>query len=109
MKLSELNLLTEDEVNERLEQLRGPRVSQESLDDLIVDVTFFEYENAIACAIKLRNGFKVLGEFSAGAANHDPDIGRYFAFKSAKAKIWPFEGYLLRNNEYVKETSIGQP
>lgn len=49
------------------------------------------------CVLVLRNGFTVTGESAcASPENFDPQIGRDIAFKNAREKIWPLEGYLLK-------------
>ena len=43
------------------------------------------------------NGFVVTGESAcASPENFDPEIGRKIARQNAVAKIWPLEGYLLK-------------
>ena len=45
----------------------------------------------------LENGFIVTGESAcASPENFDPEIGRKIARQNAVAKIWPLEGYLLK-------------
>ncbi|MGE0671968.1 MAG: Gp49 family protein [Methylibium sp.] len=49
------------------------------------------------CVLVLRNGFTVTGESAvASPENFDADIGRKVARQNAVQKIWPLEGYLLR-------------
>ena len=49
------------------------------------------------CTLVLRNGFTVTGESAcASAENFDEAIGRKIARQNAVAKIWPLEGYLLK-------------
>lgn len=49
------------------------------------------------CVIVLRNGFTVSGESAcASPENFDAEIGRKIARQNAVAKIWPLEGYLLK-------------
>lgn len=49
------------------------------------------------CVLVLRNGFTVTGESAcASPANFNADIGRKVARQNAEAKIWPLEGYLLK-------------
>lgn len=53
------------------------------------------------CCLTLVNGFTVTGE----AACADPDnfkerTGQHYARKDAMRKIWPLEGYLLRQRLY---------
>lgn len=49
------------------------------------------------CVLVLRNGFTVSGESAcASPENFDADIGRKIARQNAVQKLWPLEGYLLR-------------
>lgn len=49
------------------------------------------------CVLVLRNGFTVTGESAcASPQNFDAEIGRKIARQNAVAKIWPLEGYLLK-------------
>ena len=50
------------------------------------------------CVLVLRNGFTVTGESAcASPENFNAEIGRKIAYENAKQKIWPLEGYVLRN------------
>ncbi|HCD4414278.1 TPA: Gp49 family protein [Salmonella enterica subsp. enterica serovar Oslo] len=49
------------------------------------------------CVLVLKNGFTVTGESAcASPENFDAEIGRKVARKKALEKIWPLEGYLLK-------------
>lgn len=49
------------------------------------------------CVLVLRNGFTVTGESAcASPENFDAEIGRKIARQNAVQKLWPLEGYLLR-------------
>lgn len=49
------------------------------------------------CVLVLENGFTVTGQSApASATNFDPELGRKIARADAVNKIWPLEGYLLR-------------
>lgn len=49
------------------------------------------------CVLVLRNGFMVTGESAcASPENFDAEIGRKIARDNATKKIWPLEGYLLK-------------
>ncbi|GHM31555.1 hypothetical protein ECZU45_53420 [Escherichia coli] len=49
------------------------------------------------CVLVLCNGFIVTGESAcASPENFDAEIGRKVARKNAIEKIWPLEGYLLK-------------
>lgn len=49
------------------------------------------------CVLVLENGFTVTGESAcASPENFDAEIGRKIAYENARQKIWPLEGYLLK-------------
>lgn len=49
------------------------------------------------CVLVLQNGFTVTGESAcASPENFDPEIGHMIARQNAVQKIWPLEGYLLK-------------
>ena len=49
------------------------------------------------CVLVLKNGFTVTGESAcASPDNFDAEIGRKIARDNAVQKIWPLEGYLLK-------------
>jgi len=49
------------------------------------------------CVLALDNGFTVTGESAcASPENFDAELGRKIARQNAMQKIWPLEGYLLR-------------
>ena len=53
------------------------------------------------CVIVLKNGFTVTGESAcASPENFNEEIGRKIAYDNAKNKIWPLEGYLLKEQLY---------
>lgn len=74
-----------------------------ALVDLEAKVESVEYLNPQSsplltiAVVKTKNGFVVTGESaSADPANHNEELGRKFAYEAAVRKLWPLEGYLLR-------------
>jgi hypothetical protein len=62
------------------------------------------------CVLVLRNGFTVTGESAcASPENFDAEIGRKIARTNAVAKIWPLEGYLLKEHLYRSSCAFGAP
>jgi len=79
--------------------LNAPRLSPEKIDAVIVgeDYHVFPGTTLTVCCLKLRNGFNVTGESAAASPeNFNEEIGRKIARSNARDKIWPLEGYLLR-------------
>jgi hypothetical protein len=68
------------------------------------------------CVLILRNGFTVTGESACvSPENFDAEIGRQVARENAINKIWPLEGYLLKQrlhervlNERVREQVVAE-
>lgn len=75
-------------------------VTMERLEALVVAEEYLRPSIAptlTICVLKLSNGFSVRGESAcADPAAFDEAIGRDFARRDAIQKIWPLEGYLLR-------------
>jgi hypothetical protein len=80
--------------------LNAPRLSPEKIDATIVSEAYhvFPGTTMTVCALKLRNGFVVIGESAAASPeNFDAAIGQRIARDNARQKIWALEGYLLRD------------
>lgn len=76
-----------------------PRVTPYMINSVIKDVDYYVFPNTqlTVCCITLNNGFTVTGESAcASPENFDKETGEKLAFISAKNKIWPLEGYLLK-------------
>ena len=56
------------------------------------------------CIIVLQNGFKVEGTSACvDPSSYDKALGEKFAFENAFEKIWPLEGYLLKEQMYQEQ------
>lgn len=103
----------DDDAIEREIQAKGktaPRLTPDSINDVISSEVSFVVGDVIKdcpisestklltiCVLTLRNGFTVTGESAcASPENFDAEIGRKVARQNAVAKIWPLEGYLLK-------------
>ena len=108
--------------------LTAPRITPQRIEEVIEDVQYLTagdgaygyqtreetvdvatYPSALDlltfCVITLKNGFTVTGESArASPENFNEEIGRKIAYDNAKNKIWPLEGYLLKEQLY-KEVS----
>lgn len=110
-----------DESIEQEIQRKGktaPRVTPADIEAAIVDEAYFTAQDGVYgatvqtgatrqyiaghqlltfCVLTLRNGFTVTGESAcASPENFDAEIGRKVARQNAVQKIWPLEGYLLK-------------
>jgi hypothetical protein len=75
-------------------------VTMDHLESLVVEEEYLRPESAptlTICVLKVANGFSVRGESAcADPAAYDEAKGREFARRDAIQKLWPLEGYLLR-------------
>ena len=99
--------------------LTAPRITPQHIEDVIASEHYFTAENGVIgregaegspravyetslclltfCVLVLRNGFTVTGESAcASPENFDAELGRKIARQNAVNKIWPLEGYLLK-------------
>ncbi|MGV1912076.1 hypothetical protein GOZ83_19700 [Agrobacterium vitis] len=80
--------------------LNAPRLTPAKIDAQIASEAYYVFPGTTLtiCALTLENGFIVTGESAAASPeNFDEEIGRKIARENARAKIWAFEGYTLRN------------
>lgn len=96
----------------------APRVTQQMLDDNIIETHFLNIGHSIVmagngdgedfchesldlltfCVVVLQNGFTVTGQSAcASPDNYNKDIGERLALADAKNKIWALMGYELRS------------
>lgn len=112
--------------------LTAPRVTPEHIERAIASEVYFTADEGVAgaevsgngavqifsaarapaeslrlltfCVLVLRNGFTVTGESACvSPENFDAEIGRKVARQNAVQKIWPLEGYALRERLATKE------
>lgn len=78
--------------------LNAPRLSPASIDAVIAKKEFHKLTEVLTvCVLTLANGFTVTGESAcASPENYNQEIGESIAYKNAREKIWPLEGYLLK-------------
>ncbi len=80
--------------------LNAPRLNPDMIEATIVGEYYhvFPGTTMTVCALKLRNGFIVIGESAAASPeNFHKEIGRKISRQKAWSKIWALEGYLLRD------------
>lgn len=90
---------TELELELQAKNLNAPRLTPELIDSVIVSEQYYVFPDTTltVCALKLRNGYIVIGESAAASPlNFNRDIGRKIARDNARNKIWSLEGYLLK-------------
>ncbi len=76
------------------------RVTLQHLESLITDKEFFNPHitpTSTVCVLKTKNGWTLVGHSApADAGNFDAALGCQLAYEDALKKLWPLEGYLLR-------------
>jgi len=86
--------------------LNAPRLSPTQIDAVIASEQYYVFPGTTltVCCLTLRNGFNVIGESAAASPdNFDEAIGRRIARDAARQKIWPLEGYLLRQKLWADD------
>lgn len=90
--------------------LNAPRVTPQRIQAVIARETYHKLsETLMVCVLHLRNGFTVTGQSAcASVDNFDHQLGMKIARQDAEQKIWPLEGYLLREKLYNEEVLKAQ-
>lgn len=93
--------MSEQEIENEIQAkgLNAPRLTPADIDAEIADEQYhvFDGTTLTVCCLTLENGFTVTGESAAASPeNFDQEIGRKIARQNAREKIWPLEGYLLK-------------
>jgi len=82
----------------------APRVTVEQIQAVIKAEEYLFNGLLTVCFLTLANGFVVLGQSAyASPELFDEKKGRELARKDAESKIWPLEGYLLKQRLYEEE------
>lgn len=83
------------------------RVSLKQMHEKISSVEYLYSKSAPTLTIAvviLDNGFSIIGESAcADPKNFNIEAGRKFALENAVRKIWPLEGYVLRERLHQGE------
>ncbi len=88
---------TDEQAFQRL-NVTAPRVTEEHIKSVIAKKEFFRLTDVLTvCVLTLLNGFSVRGESAcASPENYRQELGEKYALEDAIRKIWPLEGYLLK-------------
>ncbi len=92
--------------------LTAPRVTPARINDLVsaASVQFFVFPGTTVtvCCVQLLNGVTLVGESAcASPDNFNRELGERIALDNAKAKLWPLEGYLLREQLH-RSAGVGE-
>ncbi len=102
--------MSEKEIEQEIQEkgLNAPRLTPDAIDATIAGEQYhvFPGTTLTVCCLTLQNGFTVTGESAAASPeNFDEEIGRKIARQNARDKIWPLEGYLLRQRLHDDEAT----
>lgn len=79
-------------------------ITEDHINGLIVKEQYHQFPGTTVtvCCLTLENGYNaVASEACADPENFDAEKGRYWARKAAVRKVWPLEGYLLRERLHM--------
>lgn len=77
------------------------------IEATVAEKTFFVEGVMTIAILKLQNGYTVMGQSAcADPANYDKALGEKIAYDDAIKKIWPLEGYLLRQRLWEDEQDL---
>jgi Phage protein (N4 Gp49/phage Sf6 gene 66) family len=85
-------------------------VCAEDVEAKIIEEQYYVFPGTTltVCCLTLVNGFTVTGESAVASPDYfHAELGRNIARAHARAKIWPLEGYLLR--ERLHRAGIADP
>lgn len=84
------------------------RLSINDIEAVIFKEEYLVQGEYTICILELKNGYKVSGTSSCvDPKNFDAELGKKLSREAARNKIWPLEGYLLKQRMYEgKVTSI---
>lgn len=110
--------------------LTAPRVTPQRIEEVIASEHYFTADQGAVhtsavnsceviptyalglltfCVLVLKNGFTVTGESAcASPRNFDAELGRKIARANAVNKIWPLEGYLLKQRLFDEVHAVEQ-
>lgn len=88
--------LTLAEAQAQVASKTAPKVTKESIEAAINQVSYLHHDTLTVCIINMKNGFMQIGKAApASAANFDPAIGERYAYEDAFRGLWQLEGYSL--------------
>lgn len=84
-------------------------VTEDLLESKIRNVTYTRYPDShhTSCIITTENGFTVMGEYPCDdPAKYDKAKCEMYAYEDAFNKLWPLEGYLLKQRLHDEEKQV---
>ena len=94
-----MNVMSDGQRDEMLANRPAPTVTLDSIHAKIRDTKFVNEGVLTIALLTLENGYTVTGQSAcADPANFDEELGKKIAVDDAVKKVWPLEGYLLRES-----------
>lgn len=95
--MTETTRLTVPEADAVVALHTAPRVTRESIEARIASERYVVEGTLTLCILTLDNGWTTTGTSGAASPeNFNAEVGRTYARDDAFKKLWPLEGYLLR-------------
>lgn len=93
--------MNDNEIEKEIQDkgLTAPRLTPNHINSMVLAEQYHRFPGTCmtVCCLTLKNGFQVVGESScASPENFDYELGQKIAKATAIDKIWPLEGYLLK-------------
>ena len=105
MNMKENNLMTDEELEKKMQSRPGETVTKEYMESRIKDVSYHRLpaSTVTICSIELDNGFSVRGESACvDPTNFDEEMGRKIAYDKTFPKLWDMFGFLLSEKRYFR-------
>jgi hypothetical protein len=116
--------MTDKDIEQEIQDkgLTAPRVTPDRINEVIASEHYFTAADGVQnndlpeqtvdqlslltfCVLVLINGFTVTGESAcASPENFDAELGKKIARTNAVNKIWPLEGYLLKQQLHMQNS-----
>lgn len=88
--------ISNEEADAILETRTAPRITRESIEAGIADITFFFKGQLTVCVVTMDNGFMCVGKAApASPENFNQQLGEKFAYEDCIKQLFPLEGYRL--------------
>ncbi len=98
--------MTEQEIEQTIQnqELSSPRLTPEDIENAILSDEYFVFDDGLTvCRITLKNGYAVIGDSACiSPQNYDQALCRKIARDRAREKIWPLEGYRMKDRIYTE-------
>lgn len=92
-----IEVMLDEQRDAMLANRPGPSVTIEKIRSKMKDVRFVVDGTLTIAIVTMENGYTVTGQSAcADPQNYDKPLGEKIAVDDAIKKIWPLEGYLLR-------------